>query len=101
MDVRAVWDPAVWETSYDLRGGASGLLWDRNAILFYRVPFSDLPGGHMEDPAGKWIPSHGGTGFCPVRGCGGSGFEIKRRGQGFLVRLGKKLKRQDMKKDGI
>ena len=81
-------DIAVFEAAHDFGCGTSGLLWDWDDILFYRLPFSYFSGSYMEDPADKRIPCDGGTGFCSV--CDGSrgGFEVKRRGQGFFIWIG-------------
>ena len=49
---------------------------------------SYFSGSYMEDPADKWIPCDGGTGFCSVCDGSRSGFEVKRRGQGFFIWIG-------------
>ena len=68
-----------------LRFGKLLLISAAGLLVYYGLPVSDLPGGHMEDPAGEWIPADCGAGFHPVRGGGRRGGAASRCGQRIAV----------------
>ena len=49
------------------------------------MPFSDLPGGDVEDLAGKWFSGDCGSGLCPLRSRRIHSSKASGNGQGFVV----------------